>query len=210
MDTNQKGALAEVEIAAAATRLGIPVLRPIVEHGRTDLGFEISGRLLRVQCKWASLDTAQRVVRVRTGGSRCTPHGYVLSTYRSDEIDLLAAYCGELDCCYLLPGALVADRRMVQLRLEPPLNGQRACINLAADYLFDGAVAQLEERPAGSRQVGGSSPPSSTSSDPSPHVTEVGAHQFRNHFGYYLERAAAGDEIRVSRHGRKFVKLSRG
>ncbi len=38
----------------------------------------------------------------------------------------------------------------------------------------------------------------------------MGAHQFRNHFGYYLERAAAGDEIRVSRHGRKFVKLSRG
>jgi len=38
----------------------------------------------------------------------------------------------------------------------------------------------------------------------------VGARQFRNHFGYYLERAAAGDEIRVSRHGRKFVKLSRG
>jgi len=38
----------------------------------------------------------------------------------------------------------------------------------------------------------------------------VGAHQFRNHFGYYLERAAAGDEIRVSRYGRKFVKLSRG
>jgi len=37
----------------------------------------------------------------------------------------------------------------------------------------------------------------------------VGAHQFRNHFGYYLERAAGG-EIRVSRYGRKFVKLSRG
>lgn len=99
---------------------------------------------------------------------------------------------------------------MVQLRLEPPLNGQRACINLAADYLFDGAVAQLEERPAGSRQVGGSSPPSSIPSEASTAVTEVGARQFRNHFGYYLERAAAGDEIRVSRHGRKFVKLSRG
>ena len=210
IDSNRKGAIAEAAIAFEATRLGIPVLRPIVEHGRTDLGFEIAGRLLRVQCKWASLETDRRVVRVQTGGSRCTPHGYVRSTYGEDEIDLLAAYSGDLDRCYLLPCALVAGRSTVQLRLEPPLNQQRASINLASDYEFAGAVAQLEERCHGMAEVRGSSPLSSTpSEDPAP-VTEVGAHQFRNHFGYYLERAAAGDEIRVSRHGRKFVKLSRG
>ena len=186
------------------------MLRPIVEHGRFDLGFEIGSRLLRVQCKWASLDRDSRVVYVRVGGNRCTPQGYVTSTYREDEIDLLAAYCGDLNRCFLLPSSLVADRRSVQLRLEPPLNGQRASINLASDYDFAGAVAQLEERRAGSAKVRGSSPLSSTPTEGLPHVTEVGAHQFRNHFGYYLERAAAGDEIRVSRHGRKFVKLSRG
>jgi prevent-host-death family protein len=36
---------------------------------------------------------------------------------------------------------------------------------------------------------------------------QVGCHEFRNHFGYYLERAADGDEIRVSRRGRPYVRL---
>jgi prevent-host-death family protein len=35
----------------------------------------------------------------------------------------------------------------------------------------------------------------------------TGSNEFRNHFGYYMERAAAGDEIHVSRHGRPFARL---
>jgi prevent-host-death family protein len=35
----------------------------------------------------------------------------------------------------------------------------------------------------------------------------VGCHEFRNHFGYYLERAAAGEEIRISRRGRPYARL---
>jgi prevent-host-death family protein len=35
----------------------------------------------------------------------------------------------------------------------------------------------------------------------------VGSHEFRNHFGYYLERAAAGDEIQIARHGRPYARL---
>ena len=54
-------------------------------------------------------------------------------------------------------------------------------------------------------EAGGSSPPSSTQTGPT--VVETGAHQFRNHFGYYMERAAAGDEIHISRHGRPFARL---
>jgi len=38
-------------------------------------------------------------------------------------------------------------------------------------------------------------------------VREVGSNLFRNHFGYYLERAAAGEEIRISRHGRPYARL---
>ena len=54
----------------------------------------------------------------------------------------------------------------------------------------------------GSHEARGSSPLSST-----PTHTEVGCHQFRNHFGFYLERAAAGDTIQVSRHGRPYARL---
>ena len=51
----------------------------------------------------------------------------------------------------------------------------------------------------------GSSPLSSISP---PATLEVGAHEFRNHFGYYLERAAAGDDVLVSRRGRPYVRLT--
>ena len=202
MDSNRKGAIAETQIAAAATQLGIPVLRPIVDHGRYDLAFEIGHRILRVQCKWGSLDEREAVIKVNLQGCRHTPHGYVRSSYSATEIDAVAIYCAALDRCYLLPISLVGGRRAIHLRLTPPLNGQRACINLEADFRLPGAVAQLEERMTGSHEAGGSSPPSST-----PSKTDVGCHQFRNHFGFYLERAAAGDVIEINRRGRPYARL---
>jgi prevent-host-death family protein len=179
-DTNLKGSIAELEIAAAATRLGIGVLAPMTEHGRYDLVFDFGARLLRVQCKWASLRGA--VVQISLTGNYHTPRGYVRSVYRQGEIDAVAAYCGELDSCYLLPAAMVTGRRAVSLRREPPRNGQRAALNWASDYEL-GAIAQLGERVAG-------------------------AHEFRERFGWYMERAAAGEEIRVTRWGRPYVRLS--
>ena len=59
-----QGAIAETAIAAAATKLGIPVLRPIVEHARYDLAFEIGDRILRVQCKWGGLRDDGAVIEV--------------------------------------------------------------------------------------------------------------------------------------------------
>ena len=205
LSSNQKGGIAETAILAAATKLGIPVLRPVVEHARYDLAFEIADRILRVQCKWGALDERRAVIKVSLRSSWCTPTGYERRQYESDEIDLVAVYCGDLDRCYLVPHELAIGRSGIWLRLSPPRNGQRACINLAEDFELPGAVAQLEERDAGSVEARGSSPLSST---PSPsEVLDVGAHEFRNHFGYYLERAADGHEVLVSRRGRPYVRL---
>jgi hypothetical protein len=117
----------------------------------------------------------------------------------------MCSYCysDALDRWYFLPAGPVANRTAISLRLTPPRNGQRGCINLASDYEFYGAVAQLEERLHGMQEAGGSSPPSSTPASPS--VLSVRAHQFRNHFGYYLERAAAGDEVHVSRRASRML-----
>jgi prevent-host-death family protein len=205
---NHKGAVAEAKIAAAAIELGIPVLKPMTEHGRYDLVFDFGFRLLRVQCKWANLRDA--VVRVHLAGSYLTPRGYVRNSYSAEEIDAVAAYCGELDRCYFLPIELIAGQRSIYLRLTPPNNAQRAALNWASEYELHGAVAQLEERRLGMAEATGSSPVSST---PQGATTEpvdgtvVGAHLFRNHFGYYMERAVAGDEILVTRRGRPAVRL---
>lgn len=199
--TNLKGSVAELKVAAAATELGVPVLRPMTERGRYDLVFELGGRFLRVQCKWANL--VDDVVVVRLSGYRIGTRGTIRTLYAPGEIDAVAAYCGENRRCYLLPADLVVGRHVLHLRLRPARNGQRAALHWAADYDLHGAVAQLEERLSGTQEVGGSSPPSSTNRA----AVDVGAHQFRNRFGWYMERAAAGEQIHISRHGRPFARL---
>jgi PD-(D/E)XK endonuclease len=147
LSSNQKGAIAELKIAAAAAQSGIPVLRPMTDHCRYDLAFEVAGRLLRVQCKWGSLDSDGAVIRVNLQRSWLSPNGYVRGAYSEEEVDAVAVYCGDLDRSYLLPCALIADRRGIHLRLSPPRNAQRASINLASDFEFAGAVAQLGRAP---------------------------------------------------------------
>ena len=155
----------------------------------------------------AGLVKDRSVVYVQIAGSRHTPAGYVSSTYTADEIDAIAAYCDELDCCYLLPVELVSEKHSIHLRLSTPKNGQRAGLNWAADHSFDGAIAQWEERCRGTAEVAGSSPASSTQIEGKPEGRDVGAHVFRNHFGYYMERAAAGEEILITRRGKLHARL---
>jgi hypothetical protein len=163
LTTNQKGALAETKITAAAMELGIDVYRPAADGGRCDLIFDLAGSLVRVQCKWALRRGA--VVAVACYSARRTRHGLVRRFYRPSEIDAYAAYCAELERCYFLWMREFAGRSQIQLRLAPPNNNQRAKINWASDYEFaatlsnaSGAVAQLGERRAGSAKATGSSP----------------------------------------------------
>jgi prevent-host-death family protein len=205
LTSNDKGNIAEAAIALEAIKLGIDVLKPVAEHGRYDLAFDLGTRILRVQCKWGTFDRRLGAVCVRVGGSRHTPRGYVLSSYSADEIDAVAVYCEVLGEVFLLPVEVVAGKKQMHLRVAPPRNSQLACINLASDYQL-GAIAQLGERSAGSRKVGGSSPPSSTPQADGEIV--VGAHEFREKFGYWMERAAHGDDILITRRGRRYARLS--
>jgi prevent-host-death family protein len=204
-NTNHKGNVAELAIATEAAKLGLSVLKPLTEHERYDLVIGIAGRLSRVQCKWASL--RGKVVKVRFASCHHSPtRGYVRTTYGADEVDAIAAYCHDLGKCYFLPIGNFAGKKAVHLRIGPARNNQRASLHWAADYEFPGAVAQLEERRHGMAEVRGSSPLSSTA-EISALAESVGAHEFRNRFGYYLERAAAGTEISISRHGRPYARL---
>jgi prevent-host-death family protein len=204
LTSNEKGDIAEAEIATAAIRAGCTVSRPLTDHPPYDLVVEAPGRLLRVQCKWAALKDGVVEVRLR----RCSHspvRGYIRSSYDADEIDAVAAYCAELDQCYLLPIQLIAGQHWISLRVDDVRNGQRASIHFAADFTLPGAIAQLGERLTGSQEVGGSNPPGSTPRADGEIV--VGAHVFRNHFGYWMERAAAGDEILITRRGRRYARL---
>ncbi len=208
-DPNHKGNVAELAIAKEAAQLGLSVLKPLTEHERYDLVIGIGDQLLRVQCKWAR--KKGDIVAINLTSSRRGPNGFIRRNYSGDEVDAIGAYCDETKQCFLIPIRLVEDQWGIQLRLRPARNGQRAALHFAEHYLL-GAVAQLEERCHGMAEVRGSSPLSSTSSAgareaDAPVDEEVGAHEFRNHFGYYLERAAAGAEILVRRRGTPYARL---
>ena len=138
--TGQKGAIAETEIAAAATRLQLPVLRPVAEGGRYDIVIDLGARLLRVQCKWAS--RIGDVLNVRCATSRHTPRGYIKTTYSADEVDAIAAYSSDTDSCYLIPIDKVDGMAAISLRLAPTRNNQATNVRWARDYEFETSLRQ--------------------------------------------------------------------
>jgi hypothetical protein len=138
---SQKGAVAEAEIAAAAVRAGVAVLRPIGEGARYDLAFDLGTHIARIQCKWASL--CGGVLTARTITSRHTPRGYRRTTYRSTEVDAIALFSHDADRCYMVPIGLAEGRAEVRLRVAPTGNNQRANVRWARDYEFADALARL-------------------------------------------------------------------
>ena len=168
LTTNQRGALAEVAITKAALEIGWDVYRPIAEGGRYDLIFEVGQALLRVQCKSAPL--RGDVVVLRSYSTRRTGDGCIKKPYVAGEIDALAAYCFELDKCYLVSFDVVSGAKQLSLRVSQTRNNQRQRVHLASAYEFGatlpqarlGPIAQLGERRAGSAKVAGSSPAGST------------------------------------------------
>jgi PD-(D/E)XK endonuclease len=130
-----------------AIELGLTVLRPLCEGRRYDLVVDLEPRLLRVQCKLARRVNGALYVCVKT--NRCTPGGYVSTSYTADEIDAVGAYAPDLRSCFLIPIAEVAGRRAIHLRLDPARNNQAQGIKWARDYDFATVLAGLRSADVG-------------------------------------------------------------
>ena len=171
---------------------------------RYDLVFEVDRRFFRVQCKSARFSDGAVVIQLRT--CRRTANGYIRTLYTSSEIDLVAAYCHENDTAWLVPIDHLEGLHQFHIRMEPARNGQLAAINSAAQYEFDGAVAQLEEHLSGTQRVVGSSPISSIEVSEA-EAGVVGAEEFGLHAPRYVQRAAAGEEFLITRRGKRMARL---
>ena len=204
-DTNHKGNVADMVIATEAMKLGIDVMKPLGEHTRYDLILDLGHGLLRGQCKWAPL--RGDVVCVNLMSTRYTSGGQqIRKPYKASEVDAVAAYCEALDECYLLTARTFDGMRALHLRVAPTKNGQRAQLNWASDYRLSGAVAQLGRAlPWHGRGRGFESHQLHSPTQTGQQV--VGAHDFRNRFGWYMERSAAGEGFLVTRRGKPYVRL---
>jgi hypothetical protein len=132
---SQRGAIAETAIVHAAVRLGMGVYRPVAEGGRYDLILDVGTLLLRVQCK--SAVHRGDVVVIRCRSCRRGRNGFVRRFYTSDEVDAIAAFCPELDRCFLLPLDRFSGRAEIQLRLAPARNNQDRGVNWADDFRLE-------------------------------------------------------------------------
>jgi hypothetical protein len=141
LTTNQKGTIAEAAVVLECAKLAIPVLRPIDDQ-RYDLVLDLGTRVLRIQCKWAARRGDVVIIRCRTARRRRT--GVVRRLYRPGEIDAVAAYCPDVDTCYLLPTELSVNCDGVQLRLTPTRNNQAQRIRWAHAYELPARLKALQ------------------------------------------------------------------
>jgi hypothetical protein len=110
---------------------------------RYDLILDLRPRLLRVQCKTAVAGGGEILV-VRCYSRRRTPQGLVNWAYTTDEVDAIAAYCDELDRCFLIPIERIDGRTTIQLRLAPARNNQARRINWAVDFELPATLSRLQ------------------------------------------------------------------
>jgi PD-(D/E)XK endonuclease len=141
LTTDQKGAIAEAVVTAVAIKLGVGVYKPVFEGGRYDLILDLGERLLRVQCKWAPRDGD--VVLIRCRSCRRAREGLRYRGYTAAEVDAIAAYCPQLDRCYLIPPVLFDGRKQLYLRLAPSRNNQKAGVNWASDFDYEARLMAL-------------------------------------------------------------------
>jgi hypothetical protein len=64
--------------------------------------------------------------------------------YTADEIDAIAAYCGELDRCFLVPIGRFPRRSSIHLRLAPSRNNQRRRVVWAEDFEFAATLGRIQ------------------------------------------------------------------
>jgi PD-(D/E)XK endonuclease len=141
LTANQRGAIAEAEIVAAALKLGIGVFSAVHDE-RYDLIFDLRPKLLRVQCKTAVV--SGDVVVIRCYSCRRSAGGLLKRVYTRNEIDAIAAYGAEIDRAFLVPVSRIDGRSHIQLRLRPPKNNQTVGVNWADDFDFAATLGRLQ------------------------------------------------------------------
>ena len=102
MDTQTKGDWAELRVASAIRRLDYTVLVPFTESEQYDLGVDTGDRFIRVQVKYAKLQDND-TIKVSCLGTNSSKTGNNTTFYTEDQIDGIAAFCGDLEQCFWIP-----------------------------------------------------------------------------------------------------------
>lgn len=100
-ETQVKGDTAELRVAAAIRELDYTILFPFTENQRYDIAVDTGSEFLKVQIKYVSLKDGK--AKVSCYGPNSTKSGNNTTFYTEDDIDGIAAFCGETGECYWIP-----------------------------------------------------------------------------------------------------------
>jgi hypothetical protein len=129
-DTSSIGNKTEAVVLAALVQAGYRPLLPFGSGHPYDIGLDVDGKLMRVQCKTGRL-LKEGVIFFPTA-MWCRDMSY--RSYWGD-IDSFGVYCPSTNEVYLVPIEDVPGRA-AYLRVEPTKNGQAKGVRWAKDYVI--------------------------------------------------------------------------
>ena len=103
MDTKLKGDLAEQAAIMHALKQGWGVLKPVGDRLPYDLVFDVHGKLVKVQVKYAWLDAPSGNYVVDNRRTKTNRRRMVREAYEPKDFDFAIAYIEKLDAFYVFP-----------------------------------------------------------------------------------------------------------
>lgn len=126
------GDVSETAVQFELQRAGLSLTAPVGDRHRYDLVIMLGDHALRVQTKTGRFqDNGIVEFRARSVTQDPTSQRWMSRGY-ADDVDLIAAYCPELNRCYLLPAHEVGIT--VKLRVSTARNNQTTNVRRAVDF----------------------------------------------------------------------------
>lgn len=130
-NTTALGDRSELEVAAALTRSGRTVLRPLSAGLRYDLAIDNKdGTITRIQCKTGILKSGAIYFRAYNADGR-RPNGV---PYRG-QVEAFGVFCPQTGCVYMVPLAALASVSTARLRVGAARNKQVKGVLFAQDFV---------------------------------------------------------------------------
>lgn len=131
--TKEKGDLGVFKVEADLASKGFVILRPMSEHTPFDVVAYKRGKFIRIQVKFRTKKNG--VLTVGLWSYWSNKNGYHVKKSNGKNIDIVAVYCPDTDCCYYLKAARVASVKNLILRIDPAKNNQRKLILWASSFI---------------------------------------------------------------------------
>ncbi len=135
LTSNWKGQLAVSKVETHAMELGLVPNRPLLDC-RYDVIIDDGKKLWRVQVKYANGTPSHSTGSVIAKLAYETRQRRRTYTYNDSEVDALVVYIPKIDKLCWFPCEAFVGKKLLCIRINPPLNGQKTKIFLASDYLW--------------------------------------------------------------------------